>query len=680
MGRKNQKKPGKKRQRQFDEYKGVLEITRSGMGFVVVPGLETDILVRPNDFNTAMHGDTVRVEVNPERTGKRMQGAVIDVLERKQTEFVGRLEMNKGFAFAIVEGDKKVPDIFIPASNFNGAEADDRVVVRIKEWDKEGGKRPVGEVVTILNAEDANDIAMKEILLENGFPIGFPDQAMEEAQRIPDIISEDEIKKRRDFREILTFTIDPVDAKDFDDALSIRILKNGNYEIGVHIADVSHFVQPGTELDTDAYGKATSVYLPDRVNPMLPEHISNYLCSLRPQEDKLTFSAVFQMTPKGQVKQYWLGKTVIHSNHRFTYEEVQEIIEKEDGLYVDEILLLNNIAQRLRKKRFDSGAINFSSAEVRFKLDEKGKPIGIVVKESKEAHQLIEEFMLLANKYVAENVSKIEVNKRPIPFPYRVHDLPSEEKLLPFMAFARKFGHKFDTSSPEKIAESFNTMLKDVQGKPEQHVLEQLGIRTMAKAVYTTENIGHYGLGFEYYCHFTSPIRRYPDILVHRVLEQVLEKDVKPDKKMEQKCKHCSERERAAMDAERAANKYKQVEYMKEFLGEEFEGVISGVASFGFWVETIEHKCEGMVSITSLAEYDEFRLVETDYSLVGMRSGRKFRIGDKVRIKVISANLEKRQLDYEWVLTSIVEDGEEADSVRPQEYIRPKNKKKKKTN
>ncbi|MES2880831.1 MAG: RNB domain-containing ribonuclease, partial [Bacteroidota bacterium] len=400
-------------------------------------------------------------------------------------------------------------------------------------------------------------------------------------------------------------------------AISFRILKNGNLEIGVHIADVSHYVLPDTLLDKDAYSKATSVYLPDRVNPMLPEHISNMLCSLRPHEDKLTFAAVFQMTPKGQVKECWLGRTVIHSNHRFSYEEVQEIIEKEEGLYSDEVLLLNNIAQRLRKKRFDAGAINFSSTEVRFKLDEKGKPIGIVVKESKEAHQLIEEFMLLANRYVAEHIGKIEVNKKPIPFPYRIHDLPSEEKLLPFMAFAKKFGHKFDTSSPEKTAESFNIMLKDVKGKPEQHVLEQLGIRTMAKAIYTSENIGHYGLGFENYCHFTSPIRRYPDVIVHRVLADVLAKNMHPDKKMDEKCRHSSERERAAMDAERAANKYKQVEYMQNYVGEEFDGVISGVAAFGFWVETIEHKCEGMVSITSLAEYDEFRLVDTDYSLVG---------------------------------------------------------------
>jgi ribonuclease R len=688
MGRKhgkNKEKAGKKRptENRSTDLKGKLEITRSGMGFVIVEGEETDILIRPSDFNSAMHGDTVRVRLKEDRgDGKRKQGVITGVADRKQSEFIGKLEMNKGFAFFVTEGDKKSPDIYIPERNFNGATENDRVVVRVKEWDNEGGKRPVGEVVSILDAENINDMAMKEILLEAGFPIEFPDDVMEEASRIPDLIPEEEIKKRRDFREVLTFTIDPVDAKDFDDALSIRVLKNGNYEIGVHIADVSHYVLPETALDEFAYKKATSVYLPDRVNPMLPEHISNVLCSLRPHEDKLTFSAVFEMTPKGSVKKHWLGRTAIHSNHRYTYDDVQEIIEKEAGTYSDEILLLNSIARRLRKKRFDAGAINFSSTEVRFKLDEKGKPIGIVVKESKESHQLIEEFMLLANRYVAQHVSKIEVNKKPLPFPYRVHDLPTEEKLLPFIAFARKFGHKFDTSDPEKIAESFNAMLRDVQGKPEQHVLESLGIRTMAKAAYTTENIGHYGLGFEDYCHFTSPIRRYPDIMVHRVLEEVLKDKIKPDKKMEQRCKHCSERERAAMEAERAGNKYKQVEYMRDFIGDEFEGVISGVAAFGFWVETIEHKCEGMVSITSLAEYDEFRLVDTDYSLVGMRSGRKFRMGDKVRIKVIAASLEKRQLDYEWVLTATTDETEEDETVQKQQADKPKQKarrKKKKT-
>ncbi|HEY8396814.1 MAG TPA: RNB domain-containing ribonuclease, partial [Flavihumibacter sp.] len=372
-----------------------------------------------------------------------------------------------------------------------------------------------------------------------------------------------------------------------------------------------------------------------------------------------TFSAIFQLNARGDVKDYWLGRTVIHSNHRFTYEQVQEIIESEDGLYKDEILLLNRFAQRFRAQRFKKGAINFSSQEVRFKLDENRKPIGIMIKESKEAHQLIEEFMLLANRTVAEHVSKIKVKDKPLPFAYRVHDKPDEEKLTPFAAFARKFGHVFDIKSPERIAESFNRLLEDVQGKPEQHVLEQLGIRTMAKAVYTTKNIGHYGLGFEYYAHFTSPIRRYPDVMVHRVLQEVLHGKYHIDKDMEEKCRHCSERERAAMDAERAGNKYKQVEYLMNFLGEEFDGVISGVSSFGFWVETVEHKCEGLVSITSLSEYDDFRLVETEYMLAGRRSGRTFRMGDKVRIRVVAANLEKRQLDYEWVITTAIKEGAE---------------------
>jgi ribonuclease R len=380
------------------------------------------------------------------------------------------------------------------------------------------------------------------------------------------------------------------------------------------------------------------------------------LCSLRPNEDKFTFAAIFELTPKSEIKGYWLGKTVIHSNHRFSYEDAQQIIETGEGPYKDEILILNALAQRFRKQRFKKGAINFSSQEVRFKLDEKGKPIGIVIKESKEAHQLIEEFMLLANRVVAESVAKIKVNKKPLPFPYRIHDTPDEEKLLPFVDFAKKYGHKFETKTPEGIAASFNQMLADVKGKPEQHVLEQLGIRTMAKAIYTSENIGHYGLGFEHYAHFTSPIRRYPDVMVHRVLEQVLNGDFPVDKKMEEKCKHCSERERAAMDSERAANKYKQVEFMSDKLGEEFDGVISGVASFGFWVETVEHKCEGLVSINSLFDYDDFRHVESDYCLAGRRSGRTFRMGDKVRIKLISANLAKRQLDYEWVLTGVTDE------------------------
>lgn len=678
MGRKNAKKKKEKQKSKNSSakiLKGRLDVTRSGMGFVTVEDMEADILIRPSDFNTALHGDTVRVAIKEQRNhGRRMQGIVKEVLQRKRSEFVGRFEMNKGFGFFIAEMDKPMPDVFIPLSAINGAKDKDRVVVRITDWEQ-NGKRPVGEVVNVLDMDQPNDAAMKEILLENGFPLQFSDDALEVAARIPDTIEPAEIKMRKDIREIFTITIDPIDAKDFDDAISFRKLKEGLYEIGIHIADVSHFVEPDTALDKEAYGKATSVYLPDRVNPMLPEHISNVLCSLRPKEDKLTFSAIFQVTPKGEVKQYWLGRTVIHSDHRFTYEEVQAIIEEKAGLYAEEILILNDLAQRFRKKRFQHGAINFSSQEVRFKLDEKGDPIGIIVKESKEAHQLIEEYMLLANRTVAENISKLKVNNKPLPFPYRTHDDPDEEKLVPFAAFAKKFGHKFDTSSPDAIAASFNQLLKDVHGRPEQHVLEQLGIRTMAKAKYTTENVGHYGLGFEHYCHFTSPIRRYPDILVHRILQDVISQKAVPDKKLEEKCKHCSDRERAAMEAERAATKYKQVQYMKNYLGEEFEGVISGVASFGFWVETVEHKCEGLVSVNSLLEYDEFRHVETDYCLVGQRSGRKFRMGDKVWIKVVAANLTKRQLDYEWVVAG--ELATEKKEEVPVRKLKLKSKKKK---
>jgi ribonuclease R len=653
--------------------KGKLEVTRSGMGYVIVENVEGDVLVRPGDFNTGLNGDTVRVKVIKEnmRTGKK-EGKVTEVLVRKQTEFIGHLQLSTNHAFFIPDTDKPMPDLFIPLTDLNGAKNKDRVVARLVKWDA-GDKKPVGTIISIMQPEDENDAAMKELLAQAGFPLFFPDDVMEEAARLPEILDSEEIKRRRDCRDILTFTIDPADAKDFDDAISIRTLSNGMYEIGVHIADVSYYVLPGTELDEEGYKRATSVYLPDRVNPMLPEKISNELCSLRPHEDKFTFSAIFQMDAKGAIKQYWLGKTVIHSDHRYAYEDVQAIIETKNGTNKEEILLLNDIAQRMRKARFSKGAINFSSTEVRFKLDEKGKPIGVSVKESKESHQLIEEFMLLANRTVAENVAKLKINKKPLPFPYRVHDRPDIDKLTPFIAFATKHGYKFDVSTPQSIAASFNKMLSDAKGKPEQHVLEQLGIRTMAKAIYTTENIGHYGLAFEYYCHFTSPIRRYPDVMVHRVLESILENKPMVDKKMEEKCKHSSERERAAMECERAGNKYKQVEFLKGHIGEVFEGVVSGVASFGFWVETVEHKCEGLVSVIGLSDYDDFRHVESDYSLVGMRSGRAFRMGDKVWIRVVSANLEKRQLEYEWVMNA---NGEEAPSQKNKSKIKSQKSKK----
>ena len=638
-----------KKSSQTQIVKGRLDISRSGMGYVIVEGMEKDIVVRPNDFGRAFHGDTVRVQINNDSgRGRRTEGKITDVAVRNQTTYIGNISLNKNIAFFRAATEKPMPDFYIPIEKLNGATDGERVVAKLVKWDK-ADKKPEGEVVTILKAEDVNDMAMKEILIEAGFPLKFEKQVLDEAMKLSEIITREELKKRKDYRDILTFTIDPADAKDFDDAISIRNLDNGNYEIGVHIADVSHFVKQDSILDKSAYERATSVYLPDRVNPMLPEKISNELCSLRPNEDKYTFSVIFQITNRGEIKHKWIGRTIIHSDHRFTYEDVQAIIETKEGTHYKAVLLLNNLAQIFRKERFDQGAINFSSQEVRFQLDEKGKPIGIIIKESKDSHKLVEEFMLLANRTIAEYVSRIKINQEPVPFPYRIHDTPDDEKLKPFAAFAKKFGYTFDIHDDAAVAKSFNNLLKDVNGKPEQHVLEQLGIRTMAKAVYTSKNVGHYGLGFEHYCHFTSPIRRYPDVMVHRILQECLDKNVKPDKKMDEKCKYCSDKERKAMEAERASNKYKQVEFMQDYLGEEFDGIISGVASFGFFVETVLHKCEGMVTVRDLSEFDEFKLDETDYALVGLRTGKKFRMGDAVKIKVVAANLEKRQLDYHWV-------------------------------
>ena len=639
------KKTGKKKQDPL--VKGVLEITRSGIGYVIAEGSDNDVLVKPNDFNKAMHGDTVRVKVR-KSNGRRVEGVVEEVVERKQIEFIGNIEVKENFAFFKPDSQKPMPDFYISTRNLNGAENNDRVVVRFLNWEK-GAKKPEGEVVMVMKAKDQGDMAMKEILIQNGFALEFPKAVLDESAALNPSIDSNELVKRKDYRDVLTFTIDPADAKDFDDALSIKKAGSDEYEIGVHIADVSHFVKPGTALDEEGYTRATSVYLPDRVNPMLPEIISNELCSLRPNEDKFTFSVIFNINSKGKIKNYWLGKTLIHSNHRFNYDEVQEIIELKSGQYFDEILHLNTLAKHFRKERFKHGAINFSSTEVKFSLDAEGRPIGIIVKESKEAHQLIEEFMLLANRTVAAHIAKIKINKNPLPFPYRIHDTPDDEKLKPFVAFAKKFGYTFNMNNEAEVAASFNQLLSDVHGKPEQHVLEQLGIRTMAKAIYTSENIGHYGLGFEHYCHFTSPIRRYPDVMVHRILQDVLENKIQPDKKMEDKCRHCSAKERAAMDAERAGNKYKQVEFMMDKVGEDMEGVISGVASFGFWVETVNEKCEGLVSVRDLSDYDDFRHDDTDYALVGLRTGKKFRMGDKIRIKLVASNLEKRQLDFEWI-------------------------------
>ena len=639
------KKAGKKKEMPL--VKGVLEITRSGMGYVIVEGRDKDLLVRPHDFNRAMNGDTVRVKIK-DTNGRRIEGVIAEVVDRKQAEFIGNIQVNENFAFFTPDSQKPLPDFYVSIKNLNGAKDKDRVVVKFLNWEN-GAKKPEGEVVSVMQAKDASDMAMKELIIQNGFPLEFSKAVLDEAHSLNENIDAEELARRKDYRDVLTFTIDPDDAKDFDDALSVKKLSDTDFEIGVHIADVSHFVTPGSALDEEGYARATSVYLPDRVNPMLPEKISNELCSLRPKEDKYTFSVIFNINNKGKIKDYWVGKTFIHSDHRFTYDEVQQIIETGNGPHLEEISLLNSLAKHFRKERFKNGAINFSSTEVKFKLDENGKPLSIIVKESKDSHKLVEEFMLLANRTVAAHVAKIKVNKNPIPFPYRIHDTPDEEKLKPFVAFARKFGYKFDMKDDTAIAKSFNQLMLDVHGKPEQHVLEQLGIRTMAKAVYTTDNVGHYGLGFENYCHFTSPIRRYPDVMVHRILHDILQNNIHPDKKMEEKCVHCSQRERAAMEAERAGNKYKQVEFMMDKLGEDMEGVISGVSAFGFWVETVNEKCEGLVSVKDLSEYDDFRHDDAGYALVGIRTGQKFRMGDTVQIKLVSANLEKRQLDFDWI-------------------------------
>ncbi len=640
---------GKKKSSQSEIAKGRLEISRSGMGFVIVENREKDIMVKPNEFGKAFHGDIVKVQImNPQDRTKRLEGKISSVVERKQVEFIGNIQVKGNMAFFIAGGNSPMPDFHIELGKLNGAKDGDRVVAKFLKWDK-SDKKPEGEIVAIMTSDNEADMAMKEIIVNAGFPLSFDEEVLKAAAALSPNITREELKKRKDCRDILTFTIDPLDARDFDDAISVRNLDNGNYEIGVHIADVSHFVTPGSILDKAAYERATSVYLPDRVNPMLPEKISNELCSLRPNEDKYCFSVIFQITNRAEVKHKWIGRTVIHSNHRFTYEEAQQIIETKDGVHAKPILLLDNLAKQFRKERFDNGAINFSSQEVKFKLDEKGRPIGIMIKESKDSNKLVEEFMLLANRTVAEYVSKIKVNKEPIPFSYRTHDDPDPEKLIPFIAFAKKCGYEFEMKTDKDVAAAFNKLLAAVKGQPEQHVLEQLGIRTMAKAKYTSENVGHYGLGFENYCHFTSPIRRYPDVIVHRVMQSIIDKNLLIDKAMEEKNKHCSDRERAAMEAERAGNKYKQVEYMKQFLGEEFEGIISGVSQFGFWVETVLHKCEGLVSVKDLSEYDDFRHDEANYALVGMRTGITFRMGDHIMIKVVSANLDKRQLDYEWV-------------------------------
>jgi ribonuclease R len=628
---------------------GKLDISAHGKGYVMIDGESEDIIVRRENMKNAISGDTVSVQIyryNP--SSNKPEGIITSIVKRGQEEFIGTVQMSLHFAFVVIDNQMMSKDIFINEKNSKGLKTGDRVVVKVIDW-SEKLKNPEGIIIEKLNDERRNEIAMKEILLQHGFTLEFPQEVINELNQIDLEISNKEISKRNDMREVFTLTIDPHDAKDFDDAISLENLPNGNLKIGVHIADVSHYVKPNTELDKEAYKRATSVYLPDRVLPMLPEKISNELCSLRPKEDKLTFSVVFEIDSNAHIKNYWIGRTIIHSNVRLTYEEAQEIIEGAVNENSKEILQLHNLSQQLRAEKFKAGAINFSSEEIRFVLDEKGVPIDVVIKESKACHQLIEELMLLANKTVAKHVFDIKYKGKAVPFPYRIHDTPDIDKLTNFANFAKKFGHTFNLSSPEAIATSFNKMVKDGAHDPSQSILHTLGIRTMAKAVYSTENIGHYGLAFPYYCHFTSPIRRYPDVLVHRVLMQCLEDKIHPIENMESLCSHCSDRERKAMEAERDGSKYKQVEFIRKHVGEEFDALVSGVSKFGFWAQTVLHKCEGFIPTTNMNDVDEFIFDEQQYALVGKYTQTRINIGQTVRILVAAANLSNKRIDYEWI-------------------------------
>ena len=536
-------------------------------------------------------------------------------------------------------------NIFVPLSDLAGAKDGQKVQVAITDW-PEGAKNPIGKIINILGTQGENDTEMNAILAQYGFPLSFPPEVEKEANDIPEQITAEELKDRRDFRETVTFTIDPADAKDFDDAISFKKLPNGNYEIGVHIADVSHYVQPKTYLDKEAYSRATSVYLVDRVIPMLPERLSNGVCSLRPHEDKLCFAAVFELDDEANIQNEWFGRTVIHSNRRFSYEEAQEVIENKEGDHAEEILKLNALAYILRDRKFKNGAISFESTEVKFHLDEKGKPIGVYVKERKDAHKLIEDFMLLANKKVAEFIAKKGKGKSKYTFIYRSHDSPNLENLGNFALFAARFGYKINMKTDKDIAKSLNFLMEDVEGKKEQNVLTQLAIRSMAKAVYTTKKTSHYGLAFDHYTHFTSPIRRYPDVMVHRLLAAYLngEKSAN-EEEYETAASHSSAMEKRAADAERASIKYKQVEYLEENVGKLYMGIISGVTEWGMYVELLENKCEGMIRLKDIAD-DFYVLDEKNYCIVGQRKKKKYQLGDEVKVKVKKVDLSKRQIDF----------------------------------
>ena len=627
---------------------GIVDLQPQGFAYVNSDEVERPILISSRNLNHAMAGDKVSVRLFATRKKHDLEGEIVEILERAKSVFVGTIQISRNFAFLIPSG-KVGFDIFIPIEKLNGAKNGQKAIAEIVEWPG-NARSPIGEIKDVLGDAGNNDTEMHAILAEFELPYKFPVNVDNAAEKIPLEISEEEIKKRRDVRAITTFTIDPHDAKDFDDALSLQKLNNGNWEVGVHIADVTHYVTPNSIIEDEAQSRATSVYLVDRVVPMLPERLSNGVCSLRPNEEKLCFSAIFELNDEGDLLKEWFGKTVIYSNRRFTYEEAQQVIETGEGDFSDEMLTLNQLANKLREKRFKNGSIAFERVEIKFEIDEKGKPLSVYFKEAKESNKLIEEFMLLANKRVAEFVGKTGENKTTKTFVYRIHDKPDPDKLSNFNSFIQRFGYGIQLATPRAISSSLNNLLNNVKGKKEQNLVETLAIRTMAKAAYSTRNIGHYGLSFEYYSHFTSPIRRYPDMMVHRLLEKYLAGGRSAnEQKYEDLCKHSSDMETRAANAERASIKYKQVEFMQDHIGKIYPGVISGVTDWGIFVE-LENKIEGMIPIRELDD-DFYIFDEKNYSLVGRHSRKTYQLGDEVTIKIWRTNLEKKQLDFQLART-----------------------------